>query len=709
MRRNYAGLDIEVENPAGSVRSWPGGQTVMLFDYGFIVGVTGTDGDEVDVYLGPNEQAELVYVVHQLAAPAFQEHDEDKCFLGFATEEHARAAYLAHRDDEKAYGGMSSMPLERFRAALKALPAEGGAVTNAAVALAASRFVGRAQRFDATSAPGPIPVRVWDRITSWGLKVKGARSDTFDDLTLGQMVANLERRGDLVPVDQDHASAATPLRDAPALAFYSALAIVRAGKVLKWASVPPERHAVRPDPSQPFADAATRPDGLYGYRCEITPRGESADNGLRNYHYLSPMFDIGANEEGKPVGYTLYAVAATNTPFQAGTSITFGATMQRAQTLAVVRGDALVADGWAREYDRVYVVRVLGEKVEPARLVGTDGDWIVVTHEDFGGEWEYRRNQVWKRPPPEQMSAVRGEEGTEMNPDLMKKLNLAAGASPSEVAAACSKFAMEASDEELRQMAAVLESTWWKVITDRDPTGGCCVQASSAEEAMRKAEAEGRGKALRAEPIEMGEMKALAQKMRRMSGAATAPEAGPQAMSQLKAELAAANATVRTLSSQVGTLAAAEQARTREAEAAKAKTLDDIVAEASRCGATEQEQRDIRTFAATSIEGAKRLVDRMAGSRAQLLARYTAGGSPLGALPQVTPQAGAPGLLSVDLPKNARLAAHAKQLLVEASTKPELAARIAHHAGPNPSDGMRLFAAQTIARLDRPDLVEDDE
>jgi len=82
--RDFAGLRIVVENPAGSTRYWhdrdgrESGSTIMRNDYGFFAGHVGADGDALDCYLGPNEAAPFVYVVHQLAAPDFKRHDEDK-------------------------------------------------------------------------------------------------------------------------------------------------------------------------------------------------------------------------------------------------------------------------------------------------------------------------------------------------------------------------------------------------------------------------------------------------------------------------------------------------------------------------------------------------------------------------------------------------------------------------------------------------------
>jgi phage gp29-like protein len=125
-RYEFQGLPIAVENEAGSLRQWrdPGpsggtvGATTMLYDYGFIDGHLSGDGEELDCYVGPDPAADHVYVVHQLLAPDFKRHDEDKVFLGFASADAAKDAYLAHRSSADAFGGMSVIPLDVFKAKL---------------------------------------------------------------------------------------------------------------------------------------------------------------------------------------------------------------------------------------------------------------------------------------------------------------------------------------------------------------------------------------------------------------------------------------------------------------------------------------------------------------------------------------------------------------------------------------------------------------
>lgn len=129
-RYEFCGLPIAVENPAGTLRSWDAGDgklgyTRMLYDYGFVEGWLSGDGEELDVYIGPSPDPEEVYVVHQRAAPDYRKHDEDKVFLGFSSGDQAKRAYLAHRDDGiRAWGGMSTIPIDMFKTRLRRRGAE---------------------------------------------------------------------------------------------------------------------------------------------------------------------------------------------------------------------------------------------------------------------------------------------------------------------------------------------------------------------------------------------------------------------------------------------------------------------------------------------------------------------------------------------------------------------------------------------------------
>lgn len=117
----FAGLPVMIENPAGSTRRWSDehdnttGETLMHYSYGYIDGIGGADGEDVDVYLGPDENAPWVYIVHQTKAPAFDEYDEDKVMLGFPSADVARAAYEGQYNNPDFFGGMTVMSLSDFK------------------------------------------------------------------------------------------------------------------------------------------------------------------------------------------------------------------------------------------------------------------------------------------------------------------------------------------------------------------------------------------------------------------------------------------------------------------------------------------------------------------------------------------------------------------------------------------------------------------
>jgi hypothetical protein len=118
-RYTFAGFNISVENKRGSVRSgkdkdgheW---HSNMYFDYGYIRGTEGVDGDHVDVYIGPDEESTNVYIVHQ-NDPVTHKYDEDKVMLGFPSLHDARAAYLKQYDRPGFLGKIDVMPIEEFR------------------------------------------------------------------------------------------------------------------------------------------------------------------------------------------------------------------------------------------------------------------------------------------------------------------------------------------------------------------------------------------------------------------------------------------------------------------------------------------------------------------------------------------------------------------------------------------------------------------
>jgi len=118
-RYRFAGLDISVENKKDSTRSgtdkdghkW---SIKMHYDYGYIRGSVGVDKDHVDVYIGSNENAPNVYIVHQ-NDPTTGRYDEDKVMLGFNSLKEAEKAYLKQYDRPGFLGRVDTMPIAEFK------------------------------------------------------------------------------------------------------------------------------------------------------------------------------------------------------------------------------------------------------------------------------------------------------------------------------------------------------------------------------------------------------------------------------------------------------------------------------------------------------------------------------------------------------------------------------------------------------------------
>lgn len=118
-RKIFSGLNISIENRKGSVRrgtdsdghEW---SIRMNYDYGYIRGTVGVDGDHVDCYLGDNENAKNVYIIHQ-KIPGTKKYDEDKVMLGFNTLEEAKKAYLSQYDKPGFLGDIETVAFETFK------------------------------------------------------------------------------------------------------------------------------------------------------------------------------------------------------------------------------------------------------------------------------------------------------------------------------------------------------------------------------------------------------------------------------------------------------------------------------------------------------------------------------------------------------------------------------------------------------------------
>ena len=121
------GLDLSIENPAGSVRSgkdktgkaW---KNTIQHHYGYIKGTMGNDKDHVDLFVKPETPLDYsgnVFVIDQIH-PDTGKFDEHKVMVGFSNMLAAKAAYQSnYAKGWKGMQAMTSMPFEEFKTWVK--------------------------------------------------------------------------------------------------------------------------------------------------------------------------------------------------------------------------------------------------------------------------------------------------------------------------------------------------------------------------------------------------------------------------------------------------------------------------------------------------------------------------------------------------------------------------------------------------------------
>ncbi|WP_319764544.1 PLxRFG domain-containing protein [Maridesulfovibrio sp.] len=122
------GMDIAIENPAGSERSgkddsgkdW---SVQMDHHYGYIKGTVGKDKDHLDLFIKDGVEADQVenkpvYVVDQINKDG--SFDEHKIMAGFENEQEARAGYLSNYEEGwSGLGAITEMSPEKFKGWVK--------------------------------------------------------------------------------------------------------------------------------------------------------------------------------------------------------------------------------------------------------------------------------------------------------------------------------------------------------------------------------------------------------------------------------------------------------------------------------------------------------------------------------------------------------------------------------------------------------------
>lgn len=113
------GFDVSIEQPAGSVRSGKDANgkewsVTMNNTYGYIRGTESVDGDHIDVFLGPDMNSDMVYVVDQVNTDG--SFDEHKVMMGFSSLEDARSAYLSNYGEGwQGLGNITGVALDEFK------------------------------------------------------------------------------------------------------------------------------------------------------------------------------------------------------------------------------------------------------------------------------------------------------------------------------------------------------------------------------------------------------------------------------------------------------------------------------------------------------------------------------------------------------------------------------------------------------------------
>jgi HK97 family phage portal protein len=138
------GLAITIETARGQERRGIGPDgaawsVTMPAHYGYIRRSEGADGEQLDVYLGPDPESAIVFVVDQVDAATGQ-FDEHKAMLGYPSLDHALAHYRAAFSDGQGaarIGAVHRLTIAGFKSWLKdgdtARPL-GGGVGKAALA-----------------------------------------------------------------------------------------------------------------------------------------------------------------------------------------------------------------------------------------------------------------------------------------------------------------------------------------------------------------------------------------------------------------------------------------------------------------------------------------------------------------------------------------------------------------------------------------------
>lgn len=554
--------------------------------------------------------------------------------------------------------------------------------------------------FDVARTPeGKLRDHVWDRICLPGHDEKDGKETRFDVDTLTQMVRNFEGRGDLIPLDYNHQSnyAAKNGQPAPALAFYGALALVWDGKIVAAGKA----RDVDATGNEDGIDLA-RP-GLYGLRVENTELGERL---LPNYKYVSPTFlSNGTLRDGTPVGYCLAAVAATNTPWQSGTELTFQGSVQQ---MALTNTRDISSGDYVKLRNGIWI------KVSIVAPYGVSGVDSSGTHRN--GDVEQITAVSKSRPSDFERETGAPRATKEGHMAKLSKLAKFAGLEES------------AEDAEIKhalheKMSRMAQDAFGEEFKPGDSAGQLEACASTYEEADPE------------DKETPAQMRRMAQAFRRMSkmdaadGDPKPPAEGKPPEENKPTEASrfenspvfiAMSASLKATQSQLAELQAKERAREDAARKQREQQFSQLADDAVAGGYPKEARGALIEFARSNPEAARLSVAPfLKGSRSgspQIFERYSEMGAPIGqgrssreeGLPQKPRKVQALGRTFVE--DDSSFADEIRRLAE--SQDPAVKAKVDGYI-PNPEHRpvmfSRLLAAEKIVRKERPDLAEQAE
>jgi Asp-tRNA(Asn)/Glu-tRNA(Gln) amidotransferase C subunit len=424
----------------------------------------------------------------------------------------------------------------------------------------------RCGEFDSVrGTDGRIRAGVWDRVCVPGFDEKDGQHTEFTVATLGEMVDNFVERGDQIPLDYNHQSNYSHVngQPAPALAFYGALAIVAGGSVTKLGCA----RGVSASGTEPGLDL-TR-EGLWAYRCEVTELGQTL---LPNFKYVSPTFmSNGTKRDGTEIGYVLAAVAATNTPWQGETQITFAQAQRHDDVTATPSGTP--------EHAATHT-----EDCSPAGSAPAQKEARMAKFQKYA----------------KFAGAAEGADDAAIKTGMATRL---------------AKLAQEAMEEEAFQYeeeAAKLEEMASEMSAfegDDDAKSFAAKMSKMASSFKRMSKFDADGDKDDDKPAKM-------------------EDAGA------KAQMAAMQATIASLGKRVATFEHAEADRAKAAERDREKKFEQLADAAVKGGYPEENRADLILFARTNYDAAARTVAAFlpkSGGPAHLFDRVSGQGAPLGA------------------------------------------------------------------------------